>query len=54
VNADRRRREHGGGTLSEDEQAELVRLRKHCMELQMRCDFLKRSVIPWVEEVMGR
>ena len=54
VSADRRRREGGKGALSEDERAELVRLRKQCAELQMRCDVLKRSGALWVQEAMGR
>jgi len=33
VNADRWCRERGGGTLSEDEREELIRLRRHCAEL---------------------
>ena len=53
VKADRRRREGGDGQLSEDERAELARLRKENAELQMRCDVLKRSMALWVQDAMG-
>ena len=53
VNAERDRRD-GDGALSEDERAELARLRKENAELAMRCDVLKRSVALWVQDAMGR
>jgi transposase len=54
VNAGRCRRGEQDGALSEDERAELARLRKENAELAMRCDVLKRSVALWVQDAMGR
>src|SRR5260370_40405196 len=54
VNMDRKRREAGGGGLSTDERAELVRLRGENAELRMRCDVLKRSLVLWVTDSATR
>jgi transposase len=54
VAAARRARNGDDGSVSEDERAELARLRKENAELRMQRDVLKRSVALRVTEAMGR
>ena len=54
VAAARRARDGDNGPLSENERAELARLRRENAELRMQREVLKRSVALWVTEAMGR
>ena len=51
---EKRRRSQTPGALREDERVELLRLRKENAELRMQRDVLKKSVVLWVDEAMGR
>jgi transposase len=50
----KRRAQERPESLSESERDELARLRDEVRELRMQRDVLKRSVVLWVDEAMGR
>jgi len=54
VNADKRRRGEGNGALSEDERAELARLRRENAKLVIVYYVLDHSVVLSFQDAMGR
>src|SRR2546429_8314633 len=54
VNADKRRRGDGSGALSEDERAELARLRRGDAELAVERGVVKTPVAPSGKDALGR